>query len=196
MNGDLFDFWLRFGSVTGLFKPAPSPEPRQKPKILAPHRYLFYVKAPAAILALLVARSALGEPAATNITIHLAVQTNSVSWDASHKSLTFMCRATIDNQTRDPLTVSNLFQDHAGLPLKVADTNGVELARLYSPPFHFPAFTILAGSKESFWPYYGIINRFSVPAGDKSVRIQLEGNLIGSGYDGSLTSNIVELRIP
>jgi len=45
MNSGLFDFWLRFGSVTGLFKPAPSPKPRQKPKILAAHRYIFSVNA-------------------------------------------------------------------------------------------------------------------------------------------------------
>jgi hypothetical protein len=38
-------FWLRFGSVTGFFKPAPSPKPRQKPKILAAHRYIFSVNA-------------------------------------------------------------------------------------------------------------------------------------------------------
>jgi hypothetical protein len=35
----------RFGSVTGFFKPAPSPKPRQKPKILAAHRYIFSVNA-------------------------------------------------------------------------------------------------------------------------------------------------------
>jgi hypothetical protein len=35
----------RFGSVTGFFKPAPSPKPRQKPKSLAPHRYIFSVNA-------------------------------------------------------------------------------------------------------------------------------------------------------
>jgi len=35
----LFGFWLRFGSVTGFFKPAPSPKPRQNPKILAPNGY-------------------------------------------------------------------------------------------------------------------------------------------------------------
>jgi hypothetical protein len=56
MNSGLFGFWLppsprlrrtgRFGSVTGLFKPAPSPKPRQKPKIPAAHRYIFSVNAP------------------------------------------------------------------------------------------------------------------------------------------------------
>ena len=39
----LFGFWLRFGSVTGRFGHAPSPKPRQNPKILAPHRlHLFF----------------------------------------------------------------------------------------------------------------------------------------------------------
>jgi len=43
MSG-LFDFWLRFGSVTGFFKPAPSPKPRQNLKILAPHWLQFFFK--------------------------------------------------------------------------------------------------------------------------------------------------------
>src|SRR6202789_14511 len=41
----LFEFWLRFGSVTGLFKPAPSPKPRQNSKILAPNGYNFFSNA-------------------------------------------------------------------------------------------------------------------------------------------------------
>src|ERR1700744_3935504 len=35
----LFGFGLRFGSVTGFFKPAPSPKPRPNQKILAPRGY-------------------------------------------------------------------------------------------------------------------------------------------------------------
>jgi hypothetical protein len=42
-DSGLFGFWLRFGSVTGFIKPAPSPKPRQKPKILAAHRHIFSV---------------------------------------------------------------------------------------------------------------------------------------------------------
>jgi len=45
MDSGLFGFWLRFASVTEFFKPAPSPKPRQKPKILAAHRYIFSVNA-------------------------------------------------------------------------------------------------------------------------------------------------------
>jgi hypothetical protein len=45
MNSGLFGFWRRFGSVTGFFKPVPLPKPRQKPKILAAHRYIFSVNA-------------------------------------------------------------------------------------------------------------------------------------------------------
>ena len=41
MTNGLFGFWLRFGSVTGFYKPAPSPKPRQNPKILAPNGYSF-----------------------------------------------------------------------------------------------------------------------------------------------------------
>ena len=44
-DGGLFAFGLRFGSVTGFFKPAPSPKPRPKAKILAAQRYVFSVNA-------------------------------------------------------------------------------------------------------------------------------------------------------
>jgi hypothetical protein len=44
-DSGLFGFWRRFGSVTGFFKPAPSPKPCQKPKTLAAHRYIFSVNA-------------------------------------------------------------------------------------------------------------------------------------------------------
>ena len=40
MGRGLFDFWPRFGSVTGGAQPAPSPKPRQKSKILPPRRYI------------------------------------------------------------------------------------------------------------------------------------------------------------
>ena len=39
MGSGLFGFGLRFGSVTGRCRHAPSPKPRPKPKILAPRGY-------------------------------------------------------------------------------------------------------------------------------------------------------------
>jgi hypothetical protein len=50
VDSGLFDFWLRFGSVTGFCKPAPLPKPRQKSKILAAHRYIISVNALNALL--------------------------------------------------------------------------------------------------------------------------------------------------
>src|SRR5262249_13436767 len=50
MDRGLFGFWFRFASVTGFFEPAPSPKPRQNPKILAAHRYIFSVNAPAGMI--------------------------------------------------------------------------------------------------------------------------------------------------
>jgi hypothetical protein len=44
-NG-LFGFWLRFGSVAGLLEPAPSPKPRQNPKILVSNGYSVFSNAP------------------------------------------------------------------------------------------------------------------------------------------------------
>jgi hypothetical protein len=107
-----------------------------------------------------------------------------------------MCKATIENQTRDSLTVSNVFQDPAGLSLKVTDKNGVELSRLSCMPFKNPKATIAAGGSQLFWPYYGIKERFSVPETNTTVNVQLEGRLLGSGYTGSVTSNVVELKVP
>jgi len=45
MGRGLFDFWPRFGSVTGGAQPAPSSKPRQKSKILPPRRYIIGVNA-------------------------------------------------------------------------------------------------------------------------------------------------------
>ena len=67
-DSGLLDFWLRFRSVTGFFKPAPSQKPmigttRHKPKILAAHRYIFSVNA-LIILAGLLPMTGQTEPAA------------------------------------------------------------------------------------------------------------------------------------
>jgi hypothetical protein len=148
---------------------------------------------------MLITTDAFGESSITNVTIYISLQTNSVVWNTSDTSLrtaTFMCHATIGNQSSESLTASNLFQDPLGLSLKITDKNGFELARLNSPPFHSDITTIPAGKKTMCYPYYGIISRFWVSGTNTTVNIQLEGKLIGSSYSGSLTSNVIEMKIP
>jgi hypothetical protein len=144
---------------------------------------------------LLWATACFGGGFTPDVAIHFAVQPNSIQWDTSHTSLTFMCRVVIYNQTPDSLTISNIFQDHAGLCMKVTDSRGTELARLISPPFKWPVSTIEVGTNSVFWPYYGIFGRFD-PGTNKSVRLQLEGKLIGSSYTTPVVSDTVDMKIP
>jgi hypothetical protein len=132
-----------------------------------------------------------GESPITGITIQLAVQTNSVVSNTNNTWVSFNCKVTIDNQTHAPLTVpdvTGLFW--LQLKLKVKDQNGVELSQLHPLPFIDKSITINAGSKGSFEPIY--IARFSLP--QSTLRIQLDGKLIG--YSGSITSNVVTLKLP
>ena len=140
-------------------------------------------------------RAVFGDPAAGDVGLHFAVQPNSSQWDNKRTALTFMCRVVISNQTPDSLTVSNLFQNQAGLCMRVTDGNGAELARLISPPFQQTTFTIGAGTNEVCWPYYGIFGRFD-PGTNKTVRLQLEGKLVGSSYTKPVVSDTVEMRVP
>jgi hypothetical protein len=133
--------------------------------------------------------------ATTDVLVRFDVQPNSIQWDTSHTALTFMCRVVIENKTADSLTVSNLFQSTDGLCMKVASTNGVQLASLISAPFKFPVATIDAGKNLKFWPYYGIFGLFD-PGTNTSVKLQLEGKLAGSSYPKSVVSDVVDMKIP
>jgi len=139
--------------------------------------------------------ASVGVGSAQEVGIHFAVQPDSVQWDTGHSSLAFMCRVVITNQTPTSLTVSNLFQDKAGLCMKITDTSGKELARLIAPPFHYPTITIPVGTNEVFWPYYGILGRFD-PGPNRTVRLQLTGKLLGSNYTNPIVSEFVEMKIP
>jgi hypothetical protein len=147
------------------------------------------------LICFLWAGNSFSKPPTPDVAIHFTVQSNSIRWDSSHNALTFMCRVVIDNQTPTSLTVSNLFQDHAGLCMKITDNNGTELSRQFSPPFHISISTIEAGTNSMFWPYYGIISRFN-PGTNKTVKLQLEGNLVGSSYIKPVVSDIVDMKIP
>lgn len=130
---------------------------------------------------LFLAMDCFGGGSMPDVAINFTVQPNSIQWDAKRTSLTFMCRVIIDNHTPASITVSNLFQDNAGLCMKVMDNNEVELTRLVAAPFKMPISTIEAGTNSVFWPYYGIFGRFD-PRTNKAVKLRLEGKLIGSNY--------------
>ncbi len=166
--------WLSFGSLGGVTN--------MKAKLLL-------------LICLLWTTACFGGGSTPDVTIHFAVQPNSIRWDASHTYLTFMCRVVIDNRTPASLTVSNLFQDHTGLCMQVTDTRGAELARLFSPPFERRVSTIEAGTNSVFWPYYGIFGRFDAGT-NKTVRLQLQGKLIGSSYTTPVASGTVDMKIP
>ena len=144
---------------------------------------------------LLWSKAAFGGPSAPEIAVHFTVQPDSIQWDAGHTALTFMCRVVIENQTATSLTVSNLFQDHAGLGMKVATENGTELSRLYCPPFRRTTFTIPPGTNSVFWPYYGIFGRCN-PGTNKTVKLQLEGRLLGSNHTEPVASDVVDMKVP
>lgn len=147
------------------------------------------------LICLLLATVCFGDGFAQDVAIHFAVQPNSIQWDSSRAAVTFMCRVVITNQTSTSLTVSNLFQDQSGLCMKLTDTSGKELAHLIAPPFHWATFTISAGTNSVFWPYYSIFGRFD-PGTNRTVRLQLDGRLIGSSYTNPIVSNIVDMKIP
>jgi hypothetical protein len=147
------------------------------------------------LICLLLVSTAFSESLPAEVVVHLSVQPNSVQWDRAHTSVTFMCEAAIENRTRDPLTVTNLFQDHAGLFLKIMDKHGTELSRLWAAPFHTTSFTIPAGARQTFSPYYGIMNRFD-PGTNETVSLQFQGKLNGSSYTKALASNILDLKLP
>jgi len=135
---------------------------------------------------------AFGAPSTPGVTIHFTVPPNNIQWDRSHTFLIFVCHVMIDNQTTNSLKVANLFQDHGGLAMKVKDSSGTELANLYSGQFHIPAVMIAPGSSQEFWPYYGPFR----PGYNKTVKLQFEGKLNGSGYNQPVTSDVVEINVP
>src|SRR5438046_2758708 len=82
------------------------------------------------IAALLVAVSAFADSPGGGVAVHLGP----VSVIGTHTNLWFDCNVTIINQTELPLTVTNLFGTSPGLALKVKDSDGKELKRLYAWP--------------------------------------------------------------
>src|SRR5204863_1715820 len=103
-----------------------------------------------------------------------------------------------------PLTVTNLFGTSPGLALKVKDSDGKELKRLYAWPLKSWEWTHDPASQREFKKLgYGAkpgkdghVLGIAFPEMVKTVSLQIEGTMSGSSYTGSITSNVVEVKIP
>jgi hypothetical protein len=152
------------------------------------------------LVGLLVSATAFSGPESTNVTVQLG----SVSVLGTRTNMWFDCDVTIKNQTRLPLTVTNLFVRPPGLSLRITDLNGKELKRTYAWPLKSWEWTHSPSSQKEFKRLgYGAkpgrngnVLGISLPEFVKSVRLQIEGNMSGSSYNGSITSNVVEVDIP
>ena len=112
--------------------------------------------------------------------------------------------ATVHDRTSVPLTVANLFVRAPGLSLRIMDLDGKELKQTYAWPLKSWQWTHDPGSQREFKRLgYGAkpdrngnVLGISLAETVKSVRLQIEGNMSGSSYNGSITSNVVEVDIP
>jgi hypothetical protein len=158
------------------------------------------------ILGLLLAASASGVAGSTNVSLRITTgsasrQSNIVHLpvgDVPSNYVSFACTAVVDNQAGGPLTIMSAFHSSFdGLHLMVMDTSGKQLARqsyLYHQSPYSPTkrpFTLSPGrtTKDLRFPIGGI------PTTTKTVSLRLEGTLPGSAYSGSLTSNVVSVKI-
>jgi len=151
------------------------------------------------IVGLLIAANALADPSNTNVTVRL-VDAHHVG---PHSNVWFLCSVTIANHTGVPLTVTNLFARFPGLALKISGLDGKELKRTYAVALHNWTWTLPAGSQRVYKLMYGVPAAsgsyqnpgISLPATARTVRLQIEGTLSGSTYNGSITSNVAEVTI-
>ena len=134
--------------------------------------------------------------------VGVAAHLNVVSVNGPHTNLMFTCNITLDNQTGTTLTATNLFCKPPGLALRVSDLDGHEFAQTYAWPWEIWQFHIHPGSNTFSNLLY--VRKYknvdtvgvSLPAGTKSVRLQIEGTLSGSSYTNRLISNVVEMQVP
>ena len=103
------------------------------------------MKNPVVILALLVAASVFGDSTSSNVTVRLGP----VSVLGTHTNMWFDCDVTINNQTRVPLAVTNLFVRLPGLALKITDLDNRELKRTHAWPLKSWEWTHAPGSQKA-----------------------------------------------
>jgi hypothetical protein len=147
---------------------------------------------------LLMATTALAGLQGTNLTARL----DRVSVDRVHSGVVFKCGITIDNPTGRLYTATNLFSMPPGLALRVMDLDGHDLARVFAFPWKMWKFPIAPGSGQWTNLWYGgkIVTEgiagVVLPENTRSVRIQIEGTLSGSGYTNRVRSNVVQVSVP
>lgn len=77
-----------------------------------------------------------------------------------------------------------------------------DLAWLYALPWKLSVFPLPPGSGQwtNLWyaekPLVGHIEGVVLPNNTKSVRVQIEGTLPGTGYTDRVTSNVVQVNLP
>ena len=156
----------------------------------------FIMKRLLIILASLITVSAFGDSG--GVTARLGV----VSIEGPLTNQMFICNVTLDNQTGDTLTATNLFCMSPGLALRVADLDGHELAKMYAWPWKIWKFQIQPGShpfsKLCYVGKYKGVHTIgvSLPFGTSKVSLQIVGTLSGSSYTNRLTSNVVQVNVP
>jgi hypothetical protein len=151
-------------------------------------------------IALLTGATALGDQGSGKVMVLLG----EVSAQGTRSNMGFLCNVTVNNQTDDTLTVTNLFVVPPGLALKISDTNGVELKRIYAAPIHLWKWDFASHSHHAYRLMYAIPSSsggygtpgIPLPASAKAVRVQIEGTMSGSNYSGGVTSNVVEVKLP
>lgn len=147
------------------------------------------------ILGLLIAARAKG---ADTVTVNL----DDVSPKGFHTNIWFECKFTIHNAASTSLPTASLFVGPPGLALKISDSDGKELKRIYANPYIYYAMNnpVILPGDNTFKEPYGLggwhSHPFPLPEGVQIIKVQLEGTLAGSGYTNRLTSNVVEVHVP
>lgn len=145
----------------------------------------------------------------TNLSLHIgtvsAQRQAMISEPAGHtnlNSVVFSIEATLDNQTGAPMTAVGHHSVFDSMCLVILDSNGRELAiRRYDgafPTLNTKSFTLATGKTTNLLFFQNCLLPFPV----QRVRVRVQGGLesssisyTGSSYTGSITSNVVTVKI-
>lgn len=154
------------------------------------------------IVGLLISTSAFADPSGNTVTVRLSPNVDVVG---TQTNVIFRCAMTINNQTGGVLIATNLFSMSPGLALEVTEPDGKWLKTLYAP-WLTPDWILRPGRNRVRWLYYGMDDGLNEGSGNphgvsrpditKTLRLQIEGTLSGTGYTNHLISNMVQVHVP